>query len=310
MNLTIPKKPVGIFAYISPTEKGRPPKGFEKVLSKRNIIYIGANDSGNEVDPPWRVALAANAVRILNEAYQIDPDRVYISGFSGGGRSASIGMLGFQDVFSGGMPMAGANAMLPMENATSETDVYFDSGVKGVKPSDLQLAATMGRYVFYSSEKDFNRMNTKKIAEGYQKHGFKFVTYLEAPKRGHNAASAAYLDKALDFLDAPIGEIAISRMKSATKLARSQPALAARQFKSIVMHADTEEKAKEIEKAEKSLAKIMDNYSTDLKKLQAKLEKASDKAKARLVTKFAGKWLQIGASDVAQMQEQMAEASE
>ena len=110
-----PEKPAGVFVFISPTDKGRPPKRYDSVLAERNIIYIGANQSGNEVDPAWRVAMAAYAVSVLGEAYNLDHDRIYIAGMSGGGRAASHGMLGFQDVFSGALLMVGANAMLSDE---------------------------------------------------------------------------------------------------------------------------------------------------------------------------------------------------
>ena len=206
--------------------------------------------------------------------------------------------------------MAGANPMLPMTNSASKGKVYEDKGVKGVKPADLQIAATKGRYVFYTAAKDFNRKNVQLVAEGYLKYGFKFVTYLEDPKLGHKVASAEYLGKALDYLDAPVGEIAIARMKSVSKLARSQPALAAGQLKSVIMHSDPEKDAEDIEKAKKLLARIMDSYSAELEKLKLKMEKSSEKSRMRQLERFAGKWLQIGASDVALMRNQLEENPE
>ena len=65
-----PEKPAGVFVFISASDNGRAPKGFAEVLAERNIIFIGANNSGNEVSPPWRVAMAANAVRVLKRSLQ------------------------------------------------------------------------------------------------------------------------------------------------------------------------------------------------------------------------------------------------
>ena len=190
-----------------------------------------------------------------------------------------------------------------MKNASSSGAVYSDAGVKSFKLADLKVAASTGRYVFYSAAKDYNRTSTKMIAEGYLNYGFKNVTYLEDPKRGHGNASTEYLNKALDYLDAPLGEIAIARMKSAKKLIRSQPAIAARQFQSVLTHTDAETFADEREKAEKALAKIMDSYASDLEKLQSRIKKANQNSANKLLDKFANKWLQIGVDDVAQMRE-------
>ena len=115
-----PQKPAGVFVYINAGNDGRPPRGYESVLADRNIIFIGANNSGNKIEAAWRVGMAAYAVQVLDEAYQLDYDRIYVGGLSGGGRAASHGMMEFQDVFSGGLPMVGANPMIPNEERQLE----------------------------------------------------------------------------------------------------------------------------------------------------------------------------------------------
>ena len=143
-----PEKPAGVFVYINAGDDGRPPRGYEAVLDERNLIFIGAINSGNKVDGSWRVGMAAYAVQVLDEVYNLDYDRIYIAGLSGGGRAASHCMMGFQDVFSGGLPMVGANPMIPMKNASSKGQVYHSKGVKGFKKADLRVAAKSGPICF------------------------------------------------------------------------------------------------------------------------------------------------------------------
>ena len=305
-----PQKPAGVFVYINAGNDGRPPRGYESVLADRNIIFIGANNSGNKIDAAWRVGMAAYAVQVLDEAYRLDYDRIYVGGLSGGGRAASHGMMEFQDVFSGGLPMVGANPMIPMKNANSKGKVYHSSGVKGFKKSNLKVAAKTGRYVFYSAEEDFNQANVKAVYEGYRKNGFKFVTYLEEPNHGHSTASPEFLGKAIEFLDAPIEEIAIARMKTAAKLTHSQPTLATRYYELALLHISEQNHPEDRETAEKALAKLKSSYSTELEKTQAKIKRTGAKSKLKVLEKFASKWGQIGASDVAQMQKELEQTNE
>ena len=304
-----PEKPAGVFVFINAGDDGRPPRGYESVLAERNLIFIGANNSGNKVDGSWRVGMAAYAVQVLDEVYSLDYDRIYVTGLSGGGRAASHCMMGFQDVFSGGLPMVGANPMIPMKNANSKGKVYHSSGVKGFKKADLRVAAKTGRYVFYSASNDFNKANVEAVYKGYHKNGFKFVTYLEEPNHGHSTASPEFLGKALDYLDAPISEIAIARMKTAAKLIHSDPTLATRYFQSVLTHANAKDNAEDREAAEKALSKLKDSYSTELEKTQAKIKRSGEKSKLKVLEKFAKKWGQIGTSDVARMQKELQQSS-
>ena len=45
----------------------------------------------------------------MRQRFNVDPRRVYISGFSGGGRVASCLGVAYADIFSGAMPFMGVN---------------------------------------------------------------------------------------------------------------------------------------------------------------------------------------------------------
>ena len=46
-----PGSPPGLLVFISPTESGRMPGRYRQVLDDHNLIWIGANHSGNRVRP-------------------------------------------------------------------------------------------------------------------------------------------------------------------------------------------------------------------------------------------------------------------
>jgi len=97
--------PAGVMVYVSPTPKGGPPR-----MDDKNLIWIGANDAGNRVAVGKRMLLAMLAPKILARDYALDPDRIYVAGFSGGGKTASRVAVARPEVFRGGIYIAGAEA--------------------------------------------------------------------------------------------------------------------------------------------------------------------------------------------------------
>lgn len=193
----------GVFIWISPGDAPAIPAEWEPVLAARKLLFAGAFKSGNprNIFDRFRLALAANAG--MRERFNVDGRRVYVSGFSGGGRVASMLGVAYADMFSGAMPFMGVNFY---------TDIPVGDG-KGTYhasfiPDDevLVIAKKACRYVLVTGEKDFNRAGTKAAFEqGYGKEGFANVRYLEAPGVGHNLPAANWLEQGLDFLDAGKG---------------------------------------------------------------------------------------------------------
>ena len=51
-------------------------------MDRNNLVWIGANDSGNEIDQARRVAYGLMAPLLVRQEYNVDPARVYLHGFS------------------------------------------------------------------------------------------------------------------------------------------------------------------------------------------------------------------------------------
>jgi len=187
-----------VFLWISAGDAPSIPADWEPVLAARRLLFVGAFKSGNPRAIFDRVRLAVSANVALRGRFNVDGRRVYVSGFSGGARVASMVGVSWADMFSGAIPFMGVNFY---------TDLPAEGGKKfgtSFIPDDevLDIAKAKCRYVLVTGEKDFNRGNTKSAYEhGYRKEKFAHALYLEVPGVAHALPSARWLDMGLEFLD-------------------------------------------------------------------------------------------------------------
>ncbi len=191
----------GLIVWISPNESGAIPPDWQSLMDKRKLIWVGANLSGNQANMyTRRIPLALDAAYNMQKLYNIDMDRLYVSGLSGGGRISSMVALHFPDLFTGGIFCIGANfwerVYLPGEKRT-----YWDANMTAPQSQFLSRASREGRYVLLTGDQDSNQpqMNAY-YEEGYKKY-LKNVLYLQVPGMGHERPPVSWFEKALDFLD-------------------------------------------------------------------------------------------------------------
>ena len=177
-----PGLPAGLLVFISPTDSGRMPRRYQSVLDEKNLIWIGANHSGNRVRVARRVSLALLATALADSDYRIDASRVYVSGFSGGGRTASAVAPEYAQIFTGAIYICGVN--------------FWD----GRKPKSLDQVRD-NRYVFLTGKKDFNRAETRSVHRAYRRADVDNVLLLEVPGMDHRMPPAEDLAAAITFLD-------------------------------------------------------------------------------------------------------------
>ncbi len=195
----------GLLVWISPNESPRIPSSWEQVLVRHKLLCIGANNAGNKRDILDRIRLAVCANIEMGKRFKMDPKRMYVAGFSGGGRVASMLGVAYADLFTGVIPMMGVNFY---------TDLPSPDGKKLFPPQFipddevLQIAKRSTAFVLLTGEKDFNRAETKIVLEqGFHKEGFTACRSLEIPGLGHVMPGAQWLDQALVLLERkPVGE--------------------------------------------------------------------------------------------------------
>ena len=204
--LLVPKthraeEPWGVFVWISPSDSARVPQEWEAVLARRRLLFVGALKAGNSRNILDRIRLAVCASAGMRERFTIDERRVYVSGFSGGGRVASMLGVAYADMFTGVASFMGVNFYTDLPSADAKK-LYPPQFIPDEQV--LEIAKRRSRFALVSSEKDFNRADTRIVWEqGFKKEGFPTVAYLEVPGIGHSLPPAEWLEKALQFLDNP-----------------------------------------------------------------------------------------------------------
>jgi predicted esterase len=195
-----PREAWGLFIWISASHAPSIPPEWHTVLAARKLLFVGAHQSGNPRDIFDRVRMAVDANVAMRSHYRIDERRVYVSGFSGGARVASMIGVAFADLFTGTIPFMGVNfyTELPAGGGKEFGISYLPN------EQVLEIAKKRCRFVLVTGEKDFNRINTRAAEEhGFRKEGFANVLCLEVPGLGHAMPPAQWLEQGLGFLDGP-----------------------------------------------------------------------------------------------------------
>jgi len=202
----------GLLVWVSPSGSGRVPrKDWPDVLDKHKLIWIAADNSGNQRALWCRVGLAVDAAENLEKQYTIDPKRVYVAGMSGGSKIANLLGLAYPDVFTGGMYCCGPAFYRDIE-APPQPGEHLGAGQRRVYPRAcypppiklLTLTKQQSRHVLLTGENDMNREPTRAIYEkGFKTDGYKHVICIEVPGMGHQIPSAEWFEKAIEFLDDP-----------------------------------------------------------------------------------------------------------
>jgi len=188
----------GLLVWISPENEARVPESWAAELARHRLLLVSAYKSGNDRHPLDRFRLALDATCNMCRNYPIDRLRIYVGGFSGGSRMASMLGVAYGDIFTGTLCVCGVNFYRALRSPEGEQ--YQPTYVPD--PGAWARARKVGRFVLLTGETDPNRPNTKCLAEsGFKRDGFKSVLYLEVPGMGHAMPELAVLRKALDFLD-------------------------------------------------------------------------------------------------------------
>lgn len=201
-----PSRPCGLIVWVSPTNSGSPPPYWLPILDKHNLLWIGANNAGNERIGWYRFGLALDAAHNMKQRYNIDLDRTYISGMSGGGRVASRVGVVYADEFGGAYPIVGCDFYKRTPVPDQPNKIYLERYQAPVGRI-MTRAMRENRYVLLTGSEDFNRDETQTIYEkGFLAEKFLHVTYLEVPGMAHALPNAEWFEKGIVALDAPLNE--------------------------------------------------------------------------------------------------------
>jgi predicted esterase len=115
----------GLFVFIAPWDEAKVPAEWRKVFDRHHLIYVAADRSGNDYNMLWRrLPLALHAYENVAARYKLDPDRIYVSGFSGGSRTAMRAALSYPDVFRGAVLNSGSDPFGDAGIAVPSADLF------------------------------------------------------------------------------------------------------------------------------------------------------------------------------------------
>jgi predicted esterase len=173
----------GVLVFVKPIDSGDLPENWAAELDRQSLIWIAAEDFGNEHPRAQRILAAMAGLKLIESTETIDLKRVYVGGMSGGGRIASQTITRFPRHFRGALYIVGADFWTQAEER-------------------LQPRIAANRYVFVTGSRDFNHRDMRRVVEKYQAAGVHQVLLMDLPGFGHEYPNAEQLGQAIDFLDA------------------------------------------------------------------------------------------------------------
>ncbi len=182
----------GLIVFIPPTPEFRVPADWRGILARERLILISARRSGNAENMLGRrVPLALHGYGYATRHYRIDPERVYVAGFSGGGRAAQLVAFAYADVFRGVLMFAGSDP--------------FGEGAVAPPPRELmRLVQARLRIVQSTGEADaVNIAIDGRARRSLAELCIPNVSHVDQPRLGHGLPRAVGFGKALEALLPP-----------------------------------------------------------------------------------------------------------
>ncbi len=196
----------GVVVWCSPTPRWRIPAEFHGVLDELNLIACGFDNAGNNrrtrdgsthgiVD---RLQLMLDAAQTCRARFNVDGSRVYMSGFSGGGRVSSIMVLAFPEVFAGAAPIVGFDSYKPAPVGGGK---YVPARLPKPKGARWKLVQERRMWALTGSE-DFNRVEMEARVAGLVEDGLQVrlhttpgMPHEKMPAEGTVADAVRWIDE-------------------------------------------------------------------------------------------------------------------
>jgi dienelactone hydrolase len=194
-----PSVPAGVLVWISPVADGRLPPLYERALDELGFIAVGADNAGNERELTDRYQLMLDAIESARRRFLIDDERVYVSGMSGGGRSAAILQCTMPDLFAGAVPIVGLDSYhdAPTGRGTTRWPARFGKPI----PAVFQVLETR-RIAAITGDMDFNEPEMRIRTDLMKQDGID-IRLDTVPGMAHTLADAARFRDALRWVDEP-----------------------------------------------------------------------------------------------------------
>ncbi|MGH8160434.1 MAG: hypothetical protein ACREPQ_20180 [Rhodanobacter sp.] len=182
-----------LLVFVPPWPEATVPSAWAATLDRHGMIYVSAANSGNDADVlDRRVPLALLAAWNIMQRYPVDPQRVYIGGFSGGSRVAERIALGYPDLFHGALLIAGSDPIGIAQMSLPPAGLF----------RQFQDAT---RLIYLTGQNDAAHLDMDSHSRQSMRSWCVFhVDTVAVPWTGHELPGPAPLSRALDLLDNPV----------------------------------------------------------------------------------------------------------
>lgn len=187
-----PARGYALLVFVPPWDHARLPASWISALDRHGTIFVSPAHAGNDADVlDRREPLALLAAYNITQGYPIDPQRVYVGGFSGGSRVALRLALAYPDLFRGALLIAGSDpigtAQLPLPPA----------------PLFRQFQQTT-RLVYLTGQHDeLNQAMDSRSRDSMQHWCVARAASIDALRSGHELPGPSTWSRALSALEQP-----------------------------------------------------------------------------------------------------------
>lgn len=197
------RRPYGLLVWITPGGRGVVPPMWEPTLQKKRMLAVGPDGVGNGQPLPVRIGRALDAAHNVIKRYSIDPERVYVAGFSGGANVACHLTLHYPELFRGGLYVGGCDSYTKVP-VPGKPNSYWRGSIATPTPARLELAQERTRHVYQAGEDDPPAaLQAKAMSALAVDLGFKRVLHVLVKKLPHVVPDNKVFAKCFKFLDDP-----------------------------------------------------------------------------------------------------------
>ncbi len=185
-----PARGYGVLVFVPPWENAMLPRGWAAILDRHGVIFVSAANSGNGANVlDRREPLALLGVHNVMQRFRVDPERIYIGGYSGGSRVAMRLALAYPDIFRGAFLNAGSDPIGDPQTPLPPAEIF----------SRFQETT---RLVYISGQNDAVNVDKDAASSRSMLEWCVFDWYAERSAwTGHEVAGPAVFSRALDMLN-------------------------------------------------------------------------------------------------------------
>jgi len=185
------KEKLGIYIHVSPGSRAiSPSPGYQERMDKYRLVYASPSGSSNNESDMRRCALALDALTQLRKDYNVDENRVYTGGTSGGGAESIFATFLWPQDFR-----AAFNSVRGFELTSSSCLPFADE-------SDIRTASKNQQpFTFISGPQDFCYKSMAGSEQNFRDHGF-VVRFFDIPGMRHETASPESFDQVIAWVEA------------------------------------------------------------------------------------------------------------